>query len=227
MKTTLAVILTVVVLAAAAFFGMPMLIDQQTGSMKTEIKNLETRLQKAESFIQAEEEARKSLQLPPDADVQKIIRTMNAISKKLSEMESSVAKNFAATSEESKAQNEATEAAIKKQADALEKTAAQTREDLRNSLYKALLAGIRGNILKAKVDLVAKNIGNARTELDGVADLLEKAKDMASVENRKTIEELQGSLKKAKAELDTDLSAALNRIELMWHEISRLMKEKA
>jgi len=50
---------------------------------------------------------------------------------------------------------------------------------------------------------------------------------MASAESRKKIEELQGALKKAKAELDTDLSMALNRIELIWHEINILMKEKA
>ncbi|MEN6374312.1 MAG: hypothetical protein ABFD75_05935 [Smithella sp.] len=226
MKTILTVILVVVAFAAAAFFGLPLLIDHQNASIKTEMKKLDARVQKAEGFIKTEEEARKYLQLPQDADTQKIIRVMNAISVKLASIETGVGGKLVTINEEIKAQKAATEAALKKQSDALEKVAAQTREDLRNSQYKALLAGIRGDILKAKVDLVAKNIGNAKTELDGVAILLEKAKSKASVESGKTIEELQRSLKKAKAELDTDVPAALNRIDLIWHEISSLIKEK-
>jgi multidrug resistance efflux pump len=142
-------------------------------------------------------------------------------------METSVGRKITTTHEEIKGQKATIETALKKQSEVLEKAAAQARAELSNSLYKALLEGIRENILKAKVDLVAKNICNAKTELDSVADLLEKAKNMASAERRKTIEELQGSLKKAKAELDTDMSTAINRIELIWHEISGLMKEKA
>lgn len=226
MKTILTVILVVVAFAVAAFFGLPLLIDHQNASIKTEMKKLDARVQKAEGFIKTEEEARKYLQLPQDADTQKIIRIMNAISVKLASIETGVGGKLVTINEEIKAQKAATEAALKKQSDALEKVAAQTREDLRNSQYKALLAGIRGDILKAKVDLVAKNIGNAKTELDGVAILLEKAKSKASVESGKTIEELQRSLKKAKAELDTDVPAALNRIDLIWHEISSLIKEK-
>ncbi|NTW06662.1 MAG: hypothetical protein HGA29_02340 [Syntrophaceae bacterium] len=226
MKTIVAVILVVAVLAAASFFGLPMLIDQQTAPIKKEMKDLNARLQKAESFIQAEEEARKKTQLPPDADVQKIIQMINALSAKLTAMETSTGKKFIAATEEIKGQKAATEAALKKQSEALEKEALQTREKLRNTLYKALLEVIRGNILKAKVDVVAKNIGNAKNELDGVAVLLEKAKNMAAAESRKKIEELQGTLKKAKAELDTDLSMSLNRIELIWHEINGLMKEE-
>ena len=227
MKTIIAVILLVAALAAASFFGLPMLIDQQTAPLKKEMDDLNARLQKAESFIQAEEEARKKIQLSPDADVQKIIQMINALSAKLTAIEAGTGKKFVATADEIKSQKIAMEAALKKQSEALEKAALETRQELHSSLYKALLEGVRGNILKAKVDVVAKNIGNARTELDEVAVLLERAKNMASAESRKKIEELQGALKKAKAELDTDLSMALNRIELIWHEINVLMKEKA
>ena len=159
--------------------------------------------------------------------MQKIIQMINALSAKLTAIEAGTGKKFVATADEIKSQKTATEAALKKHSEALEKAALETRQELRSSLYKALLEGVRGNLLKAKVDVVAKNIGNARTELDEVAVLLERAKNMASAESRKKIEELQGALKKAKAELDTDLSMALNRIELIWHEINVLIKEKA
>jgi hypothetical protein len=44
MKIILAIILVVVSLTAAAYFGLPVLIDHQTASIKTEMKNLNTRL---------------------------------------------------------------------------------------------------------------------------------------------------------------------------------------
>ena len=47
----------------------------------------------------------------------------------------------------------------------------------------------------------------------------------ASDENKKAIEELQSTLKKARAEIDTDLPAALNRIDLLWHEMGKLLKK--
>jgi len=48
---------------------------------------------------------------------------------------------------------------------------------------------------------------------------------LISDENKKVIEELQGILKKARAELDTDLPATINRIDLLWHEMGKLLKK--
>ncbi len=226
MKTVLAMILVVAALAASAFYGIPILIDRQTAAMRIHVNDLEARMQQAEMFIRSEEDAAKSLQIGPDADLDGIIGTINNVGAKLAAMEIEIGKKFGATAEEIKAQKVLTDEHFMKQRELLEKALNETREELRESLFNTLIAGIRGNILKAKVDLVAKNIGNAKTELDEVAGLLQKAKNKALPENKTKIEELEASLKKVKSELDTDLPAALNRIELLWHEISGLMAER-
>ncbi|MBM4140292.1 MAG: hypothetical protein FJ242_02190 [Nitrospira sp.] len=87
------------------------------------------------------------------------------------------------------------------------------------------MASIRGHILKVKVDLVAKNIGSAKNELSLIDEAFEKAKTSASDENKRIIEELQVTLRKARADIDIDLPAAINRIDLLWHEMSKLLRK--
>lgn len=50
------------------------------------------------------------------------------------------------------------------------------------------------------------------------------AKTTASDENKKAIEELRSTLQKARAEIDSDLPAALSRIDLLWHEMDKMMR---
>jgi F0F1-type ATP synthase membrane subunit b/b' len=76
--------------------------------------------------------------------------------------------------------------------------------------------------LKARGDLQYKNIGTAKTELNLIAEAFEKAKTSTTDENKKAIEELQGILKKALSEIDADLPAAINRIDLLWYEMGKL-----
>ncbi len=59
-------------------------------------------------------------------------------------------------------------------------------------------------------------------KIDG---LFIKAAEVASDENKKTIKELQDILKKARAEIDTDLPAAINRIDLLWYEMGKLLRK--
>jgi hypothetical protein len=87
------------------------------------------------------------------------------------------------------------------------------------------MALIRGHILKARVEISSKNVGTARSELDLINDLLTEAKSSASGKNKEVIEELRGSLKKARTEIDIDLPAALNKIDLLWYEMSRLLRK--
>ena len=44
------------------------------------------------------------------------------------------------------------------------------------------------------------------------------------LEQKKAIEELQGTLKKAKDEMDINLPAAINRVDLLWHEMGKLIR---
>lgn len=218
MKTVLIVIILLGVIAGAGFFGMPVLIDKKTTDLKSDVHNLKQRIQKIE-------EESKVVPLPLDADAQKIIKTVNAISLQVNSLENSFKKETAATNELIKKQRTANEDAFKKQAEVIEKTNKETQERIQKIMFDASMASIRGHILKARVEIVAKNVGNAKAELDLIDELFSKVAATASDENKKVIGELHAVLKRARAEIDTDLPAALNRIDLLWHEMSKLMRK--
>lgn len=218
MKTLLVIILLIVVLAGAGYFGLPFLIDKETATLKTDIQDLKQKIQKIE-------EESKAAPLPPDADVQKIIKTVNAVSQKVSSLEDTVKKDLSAADEQIKNQKATTEESFKKQAETIDKINKDMEVKMRKNMFNTLLASIRGHVLKVKVDLVARNIGTAKTELDIISEALEKAKTSATDENKEIIEELQKILKKARAEVDADLPAAINRIDLLWYEMNKLLRK--
>jgi Ni,Fe-hydrogenase I large subunit len=236
MKKVLVVILLIGVFIVAGYFGLPLLIDRETAELKADVQDLKMRLQKIE-------EESKAVPLKPDADVQKVIKTVNAIYHKVNSLEDSFKKGVSATVEAIKKQGKVNEEALKKQAEALEKQKTATEEALKKQaetidklnkeieakiqkiMFDAAMATIRGHILKARVELVAKNVGTARSELDLVDELFSKAAVTASDENKKAIKELQVSLKKAKADIDIDLPSAIIRIDLLWHEMSKLLRK--
>jgi molecular chaperone GrpE (heat shock protein) len=92
-------------------------------------------------------------------------------------------------------------------------------------MFDAKMANIRGYIAKARTDLQSKNIATAKTELELIDQVFETLKASATDENKKIIEGLQSTLKKAKTEIDTDLPSAINRIDLLWHEMSKLLRK--
>jgi hypothetical protein len=92
-------------------------------------------------------------------------------------------------------------------------------------MFETSVATARAHTLKIKIDLVSKNVGSARSELELIEKALDKSKDSASDEDKSVIDELQGTLKKIRSEVDTDLPVALNRIDLLWHELSKLMRD--
>jgi DNA repair exonuclease SbcCD ATPase subunit len=218
MKTVILILLIVLALIGAGYFGLPILIEKETAGLKAEIQDIKKRLQKIEEFT-------KTAPLQPDADFQKVIHTINALHTKVVSLEDSLKRNTSAIDETIKKQNAANEEALRKQAEALEKTTKETQSKIQEIMFDATMARIRGHILKAKVEISAKNVGTARSELDLINDLLNEAKSSASVKSKGIIEELQGSLKKARAEIDTDLPAAMNKIDLLWYEMSRLLRK--
>lgn len=221
MKTVFAVILIIIaflVFAGLAYYAIPPLIVKETSGLRSEVQDLKQRLQKIE-------EESKVAPLQPDADAQKIIKTVNALSLKLSSLEDSFKKGISTTDEAIKKQKATMEEAFKRQAGAIDKIAKETEAKIQRSMFNALLASISGHILKVKVDLVSKNIGTAKTELDLISETFEKAKALSTDENKKIIDEFQGLLKKAKAEVDADLPGAVSRIDLLWHEMSKLLRK--
>lgn len=111
MKTVIIGIVLVVVLGAAGYFALPVLIEQKTEGLRTETRNLRQRLENAETFIKGEEEARKNVQLAPGADAAAITRAVNALASKVTQMESSVRTDLSAADAAVKEQRNATAAA--------------------------------------------------------------------------------------------------------------------
>lgn len=218
MKTVLVVILLIAVVAGIGYFGLPVLINKETAGLKADVQDLKQRLQKME-------EESKATPLKTDANVQEVIKTVNAIFHKMNSLESSFQKGMSATNETIKNQKMATEDSLRKQAETIDRMNKEFDARTQKIMFDARMANIRGHVLKARVEIVAKNVGTAKNELDLVNDAFEGAKASASDENKRAIEELQATLKKARAEIDTDLPAALNRIDLLWHEMGKLLRK--
>lgn len=218
MRNVLTVIILIGVLIAAAFFGIPLLIDKRTADMRSEVQDLRQRLQKIE-------EQSKVAPLPPDADTRKVIKTVNALSLQVNSFENSFKKEVTATNELIQKQKTSNEEAFRKQTEVIEKNHKETLAQIQIIKFDAALANIRSHSLKARMEIVARNIGTAKTELDLIDDLFTSAMTSAPEENKKIINEMQLSLKKAKAEMDSDLPSATNRINTLWYEISKLIRK--
>jgi len=218
MKTILVVIILVAIALGAGYLGLPVLIEKETAVLKADVQDLKQKMQKIE-------EESKIAPLQHDSDIQKVIKTVNAMYPKVVTLEDSFKKSASSIDETINKQKTMIEDALKKQAETIEKFNKEAEAKILKSMFNALMANIRGHVLKVKVELVAKNIGSAKNELSLIDEAFEKAKASASEESRKVLEELQGILKKAKEDIDTDLPAASNRIDLLWHEMSKLLRK--
>ena len=221
MKTILTVIVLIAFFAGAGYYGLPILIAKETGGLKKEVQELRQRMQKIEELVRKEEEAQKVVPLQPDTDVGQVIKTVNGISLQLTSLE----KRITETDEAIRKSQSARDETLKKQTDDITTINKEIQAQLQRIRFNTLMASMRGQLLKARMDIVSKNIGTAKTELDLLFDAYEKAKAEASEERRKTLEELQGILNKAKAELDTDLPTAMNRIDILWHEMGTALRK--
>lgn len=218
MKTILIVLSLFVAIIVAGYFGFPVLIQKETADIKSDVQDIKHRLQKME-------EESKVAPLKPDANVQEVVKTVNIIYHKMNSLESSLNKDISATNEAIKNQEITTKEVLNKQAEAIDKMKKEIDTGIQRIMFDARMANIRGHILKARVEIVAKNVGTAKNELDLINEAFEGAKTLASDDNKKALEELQATLKKAKAEIDTDLPSALNRIDLLWHEMGKLLRK--
>ncbi len=221
MKTILTLIVLIAFFAGVGYYGLPILIGKETGGLKKEVQDLRQRMQKIEEFVRKEEEAQKVVPLQPDTDVGQVIKTVNSISLQLTSLE----KRIIETDEAIKKSQSAGEEALKKQTDDITTINKEIQAQIQKIRFNTVMASMRGQLLKARMDIVSKNIGTAKAELDLLSDAYEKAKAEGSEERRKTLEELQGILNKAKAEIDTDLPAASNRIDILWHEMGTLLRK--
>lgn len=225
MRTFAAVAVTIAVLVVAGYIGLPILIQKENRGLRSDLRDVQQRLDNIEEQLRKEEEAKKAGQLPSDAGAQSIIKAVNTVSAKVSALEESSKKELAAVAEGLKQQKISNEAALKKQSEHLEKTFGEIRSDVRRTGVNIAMATVRGNLIKVQMELKSKNVGTAKTEIDLVNDLLEKTKTATPDDQKKAIEEFQAALKKANDEMNSNLPAAIDRVDLLWHEMGKLIRQ--
>lgn len=223
MRIVLAALGLLLLAAVAGYFGIPFLLESATSGIRAEVDRLKQRMERVETFVLSEEEARKAAVLPPEADAQKIIAAVNALAARTASLESALTARIAAVEASQKKQSDARDAALKQQAEAIENLKKETAAALQRTAFDARLAAVRGHIAKARTDLLSKNISTARNEMELIDAALQRMMTDASADRKKSIEELQATLRKARAEADANLPAALSRIDLLWHETGKLL----
>lgn len=114
---------------------------------------------------------------------------------------------------------------LKNQSKTIDKSNKDYQSKIQKMMFDAAMVNVRGHLLKVQVELKSRNIGTAKNEIDLINKRFERAKTSASDEQRKAIDELRAGLKKAKEEMDTNLAAAINRNDLLWHEMGKLLRE--
>lgn len=226
MKTILAVIITVIIIGVAGYLFGPKLIMKENAPLRTEIAQLQSRLQVVEGFIKAEEEARQKTSLKPDTRLPDVVRTVNRLAVAQKQIEDSIQLGFKDVEgrfAEIKAANEDEQKKIAQNINDLSKKAdLQARE---NEL-QSFMESAKARLLKIKIELVARNVGVAKGELNLLSQALENGKKvLGENENKKTVfERLQAMVKDIRAEMDSNLVAAMDRVDLLWHELEKLSR---
>jgi hypothetical protein len=222
MKVLLSFVIILALAAASAYFGLPPLIEKATGKYVAEVQELKQKVEKLEAYAKAQEEADKRAQLPQDAQPGKIIKAVNALSSKLTDLEGSVKASATTMEQTIDAQKKSADESLKKQGVVIEALGKRFDANVKQLQFGAALGITRSHLLKVLLDVGAKNLGTAKTELGEVGETIERAKSLASDAQKRTLDNMQESLKKTMVELDNDLPSAINRLNLMWHDTNRL-----
>ncbi|MBZ0170704.1 hypothetical protein MELA_01355 [Candidatus Methylomirabilis lanthanidiphila] len=223
MKTLIATIVVIVVLAVGGYVALPILIRQESRGLKSDVSNLQQRLDNIEQYLREEEAAKKTGQLPDDAGAKSIIKAINTMSAKVSALEESYKKELSAVVEELKQHKVANEEALRRHIERLEKIVGEVRSNVETVAFKVAMATIRDHLTKVQMELKSKNVGTAKTEMDFINDVFEKTRTITRDDQRKAVEELQEAVRKAGGDMDRNLPAAIDRVDLLWHEVGRLI----
>lgn len=223
-------IVALILVAAAGYFGFPHLKEWAMADLTTEVKALDSRLQKAEAFIKNEEEMRAS-QLPKDANVSQIIKRANEIAARLATLEEKMNKKetffmgeIAKKDENTKKSTEKLKADMAELAKSVEKEGKEVDRLSQKIVLERNILLVRSHLLKARMELSLKNIDTAKKELDLASDLFLKAGIDKIPAWKESFEEIQASFRKTKGEIDLNLPASIQRIDLLWHDLDRLSK---
>jgi DNA mismatch repair ATPase MutS len=224
MKTILAVIITVIIIGVAGYLFGPKLIMKESAPLRTEIAQLQSRLQAVEGFIKAEEEARQASGLKTDTRLPDVVRIVNRIASEQKSIEDVIQVRFADVDARLSEMKAATERGMGKLYRQTEEGQKSTEKSLQEWALRARVDDARIRILKIKSELAARNIGVAKGELDLFTQALDEAKKLTGDKNGKkeAIEKLKAMAKEIKTEMDGNIVAAMDRIDLLWHELTKL-----
>jgi len=228
MKTVLTIIITVLVVGILGYILGPMLIQREITPLKNELIQLQGRLKASEDFIKAEEEAKHQTGLKADTRLPDVVKTVNRLAVGQKSIEDLIQVRFADFDAKLAEMKAATESGMKKLAQQTEETTKNTNQRFQDSALHARIEDARVRLVKVKSELLAKNVGTAKGELDLLFQTLDEAKKLAGDNSGKkaSFERLQGMVKEIKAEMDTNLIAATDRIDLLWHELAKLSLTK-
>jgi hypothetical protein len=223
MKTVLVAIITVFFIGVTGYS----LMRKETTPLKSENTQLKARLQVVEAFIKAEEDFRQKTSLKPDTRMPDVVKTVNRLAVEQKHIEDSIQlgfKDIDGRLADVKATNEEGRKKLSQKIDDLSKKA-----DLyaKENEFQSFAENAKARVLKIKIELLAKKIGIAKGELDLLSQTLEDAKKLVGDNgNKKTaIERLQVMVKEIRAEIDTNLPAATDRIDLLWHGLGKLSND--
>ena len=205
------------------FLGMPSIIGKETAKLKSEVQDLQTRIHTLEKFKQRQEDAWKLNGLKPDADFQKVIKTVNSLSLKIANLEDGLNKRIASVNDELKRQNLAHTDSLKQQSEAINALYEEFTGIWKKIYLNSLAINIKTHIVGAKTELASKNIGNVKAELQVISGELQKAKDAVEDTNKKAFDDLKAIVENTKSELDISLLGASNMINLLWYELDKTL----
>lgn len=213
--------LVTILFICLVFLGMPLIIERETGKLRSEIQDLKTKMQTLEKFKSNQENAWKMTGLKPGDDFRKVIKSVNNLSSKIASMEDYVAYNVSAVENKIEDQAKANKDLIVKQSETINKFNEDITVISRKIYLNAITMSITAHIFEAKIELVSRNIGNVKAALQAISNNLQKAKDIVEDKNKKTFDDLNTIVGNIKSELDVSLPGANNMINLLWYELEK------
>ncbi|MFH1079985.1 MAG: hypothetical protein V1766_06955 [Pseudomonadota bacterium] len=231
MKTNIVVCVLVagvliVAAGAGAYFLLPVMIREQTAGLRSQLQQTEERLQKVEAYLSSEEKEIKAGQLKSGSDANTIIKALNKQAARTDALEGKITGEMKRIGDETGKQRNRIEEGLKEQTETSKKISADAKALARMTAFDSLLNNVKGQILKARLEVGDKNITVARNELDLIDKQFDKALTLASDHEKVGIGELHEMLRKVKMDLDVNFSSAVNRLDLLWHELGKLQEKK-
>jgi phage-related minor tail protein len=156
----------------------------------------------------------------------RVISSLNGVASRIDALDKALARQASVAEGGLRKEKEEREQAAKKQVEDLEKLKKTTQEILQEAELRSEIGQIRNHLLKTKIDLTSRNIGTAKNDLRNVQRALEKFSSKVPEAVKPTVEEAKENVKKAASDVDTDLGAASDRINIAWRELDKLVPMK-